>query len=328
MLRYSLILLAGLATAGYAGAATWADGLFEELNKDFGSVPRGLLQSHEFRVVNNTRQVVNISSVRVSCGCTTASVKDGKSLLNPGEETAILARMDTSRFIGVRSVTIYVQFDRPQFEEVRLWVSANARNDFSVTPDTLNVGQVKRGSSQSAAVNLTFYGSREVRILTAKGESNYILPEFKEIRRDAEVTYQLSARLRPDTPVGKWFTDVWVTTNMPSLPQIRVPLTVEVESALTASPEAVAMGKLKLMGESERRVVVRGVQPFKITKIQGVDDQLQVQDSTVGTREVHVLTVKFKGDRPGNITRRIRVLTDLTGENEIDFQINAVVQDE
>jgi hypothetical protein len=319
--------LAGFCASGYAGAATWADGLFDELHKDFGSVPRGPTLTHHFRVTNNTRQAINLSSIRVSCGCVSASAF--KTYLNPGESTAILARMDTSRFIGVRSVTIYVQFDRPHFEEVRLWVSANARHDFNVTPDTLNIGQVKRGTTPGSAVNLTFYGNTDAQIVSVKGESNYIIPEFKEVRRlDTEVVYQLSAKLRADIPVGKWYTDVWVRTNLPSIPQVRVPLTVEVESALTASPETVALGKLKVKGESERRVIIRGVKPFKITKIQGVDDEVQVRDNTVEAKEVHVLTVKIKPENAGAVSRRIKVLTDLKEDGEIDFQISALVTDE
>ena len=118
MLRYSLVVLAGLWAAGPALSATWADALFEEFSKDFGSGPRGPTLSHPFRVHNNTRGPVNIASVRVSCGCVSAQAL--KAHLEPGESTHIVASMDTTRFTGLKTVTIYVQFDRPSFEEVRL----------------------------------------------------------------------------------------------------------------------------------------------------------------------------------------------------------------
>jgi len=327
MLRYSLVLLAGFWVAGTAGAATWADGLFDELNKDFGSVPRGPTLEHRFRVHNNTRTAVNIAGIRVSCGCVSAYAS--KPFLNPGEETTIVARMDTTRFIGPKSVTVYVTFDRPAVEEVRLWVQANGRNDFNVTPDTLAVGTVKRGGAPSATTQITFYGNPGAQITSAKGESNYIQPAFTEVRRtDAEVVYQLTTKLRSDTPVGKWYTDVWVKTNIPSMPQLRVPLTVEIESALTVNPEAVALGKVKVNTEAERRVIVRGAKPFKITKIQGVDDALQVKDATPGDKEVHVLVVKVKPERSGNLTRKVKVHTDLKEDGEIDFLVQAAVADE
>src|SRR5262249_50291599 len=135
MLRYSLILLAGLGFVAPAGAATWADTLFEEFNKGFGSTPNGTGLGHHFRVGNKTRGPVNISNLRVSCGCVTVTAH--KATLAPGEETAIHAKMNTAVFTGPRTVTIFVQFDRPALEEVRLWVRANSRHDFSVSPDTL-----------------------------------------------------------------------------------------------------------------------------------------------------------------------------------------------
>src|SRR5216684_2180956 len=94
MSRYCLIVAVGLVAAAPAAAGTWADALFDDLSKDFGSVPRGPTLTHPFRVVNNTKSPVAISGIRVSCGCTSASAQ--KSTLQPGEETTVVAKMDTS----------------------------------------------------------------------------------------------------------------------------------------------------------------------------------------------------------------------------------------
>lgn len=324
MLRYSLVLVAGIWLAGTAGAATWADGLFEELSKDFGSVPRGPTLTHHFRVVNKTRQPVNIQRVHVSCGCVSATAL--KTYLRPGEDTTILARMDTTRFTGPKTVTVYVTFDQPNFEEVRLWVQANGRNDFALSPDALAFGQVKRGGTPAASVNVTFYGHTGAQIVSAKGESNYIQPVIAEVRRtDYEVVYRVTAKLRKDTPVGKWYTDVWVKTNVEGLPHLRVPLTVDVESPLTISPSLLSLGAVKVLSENQRRVIVRGVKPFKITSVKGGDDAVQVRTQTSEAREVHVLTIQLKPGQAGTLDRTLRVLTDLKEDNEIDFRVHAVV---
>jgi hypothetical protein len=324
MLRYSLVVVAGLWAAGPALSATWADALFEEFSKDFGSVPRGPTLSHPFRVVNNTRGPVNIASVRVSCGCVSASAV--KTHLEPGEATHILARMDSTRFTGLKTVTIYVQFDQPKFEEVRLWVQANGRNDFTVAPDTLAFGQLKRGGTPTVSVLLSFYGAADMKITEVTCESNYIQAKATEVRRqDSEVTYQLTARLRADAPVGKWYTDVWLKTNNPGITPIRVPSTVEIESALSISPETVALGSVKAQGESERRVIVRGIKPFKILKVLGTDNQVVVRDNTQQAKPVHVLTVKLRAGQPGELSRTLRILTDLADDSQIDFHVNAQI---
>ena len=324
MFRYGLVVAAVLGAAGPALSATWADALFEEFSKDFGSVPRGPMLTHAFRVVNNTRETVNIASIRVSCGCVTAVAHKGQ--LEPGESTHIVAQMDTTRFTGLRSVTIYVQFNHPAFEEVRLWVQANGRNDFSITPDTLAFGQLKRGGSPTASVLLAFYGNTDVQITEVKCESNYIQPRVQEVRRtESEVTYQVTAQLRADAPVGKWYTDVWVKTNHAGMPPIRVPLTVEIESALSVNPETVTLGPLKPQTEGERRVIVRGVKPFKVAKVLGTNDRLLVHVDSQLAKPVHVLTIKLKAGEPGELNRTLSVLTDLADDNKIDFHVNAQI---
>ena len=324
MSRYCLVVLAGLWAASPAFSATWADALFDEFSKDFGSVPRGPMLSHPFRVVNNTRVPVNIASVRVSCGCVSAVAVKGH--LEPGESTHIIARMDTTRFTGVKSVTVYVQFDQPAFEEVRLTVQANGRNDFTVTPDTLAFGQLKRGGTPSVSVLLAFFGNPDIQVTEVKCESHYIKPVVQEVRRqDVEVTYQISARLRADAPVGKWYTDVWVKTNNLGMPAIRVPLTVEIESALSINPETLTLGVVKPQSESERRVIVRGAKPFKIVKIEGTDAQLIVRDNTPQSKPVHVLTIKFRAGPPSEFARTLRILTDLVDDNKVEFHVNAQV---
>jgi hypothetical protein len=305
-------------------AAGWADGLFDELSKDFGSVPHGQLLTHNFRIANTTRNPVNISHVRVSCGCTSAVVNRG--YLNPGEETTLTARMDSSVFFGVRTVTIFVNFDRPGFDEVRLWVQANSRSDFVMTPHQMAFGQIKRGSGPTATVSITFYGNQGARITEVKGESNYVQPSLQEQRRsDGEVTYQLTAKLRPDTPVGKWYTDLWVKTNVATMAQLRVPLTVEIESALSVSPEVINLGSVKVGAEVEKKVIVRGVKPFKLAGLEGEDAELAVKDSTTDAKAVHVLTVRLKPSKAGDFGRTVRVRTDLPDDGQTDFRVTAQV---
>jgi len=325
MLRYSFVLVAGLWVAGSAGASTWADGLFSELSKDFGHVSRGPTLKHHFRVVNNTKSTVTASGVRVSCGCVSATLL--ASVLKPGESTTLEARMDTTRFTGPKTVTIFVTFSEPEFREVRLWVQANGRNDFVLSPDTFNLGQVKRGTTPAATTTLTFYGHPGAKITSVKGESNYVQPSYEEKgRQEFEVSYQLAVKMRSDTPVGRWFTDVWVTTDIPGLPKIRVPLAVDVESPLVVTPSLAAFGSVKTKADADRRLIVRGTGPFKITEIKGQTDGIEVRKSD-DAKEIHVITVRIRPDKAGVIDRTLTVVTDMKEDNRIDFRVNAAVSD-
>jgi hypothetical protein len=324
MLRYSLVCVVGLCLAVPAWAGSWADVLFEEASKDFGTVPHGPSLTHLFRLTNNLDRPLHISGVRVSCGCTSARAR--KSTVQPGKSTVIEARMDTQRFFGSKTVTIFVTFDQPQWAEARLWVQANSRDDLSVTPETLTIGRAKRGSAASATVNVTFQGDGHWQIVGVERESNYVQTSVKEIRRaGTDIRYRLTATMRPDTPVGKWYSDVWLKTSNPSMPRIRVPLNVEIEAPLSLSSAMVTLGDVKAGDQAERKIIVRGAQPFRITKIEGADEQLTVQDSTTESQPAHVLTITLKSDKVGEVNRRLKVVTDLKEDGEIEFQAKGQV---
>ena len=325
MLRYSLVLALGLAFTGTASASNWADSMFDELSRDFGSVPRGPTLTHPFRLVNKTNATVHISSVRVSCGCTSAQAI--QTTLAPGQETAILIQMDTRRFIGSKNVTIYVQFDQPKFDEVRLWVQANSRDDVSIAPEALAFGKIKRGNGGhdhgygfvSRQSKLADYRHHQRKQLCAD-QLRAGAP-----REGGEVAYKLIATMRADAPAGKWFTDVWLQTNNNGSPKIRVPLTVEIEAPLTVSPPTVGLGQVKAGKIAERKVIVRGVQPFRIVSVEGADKELTVQDSTNDSKTVHVLTVTLQPQTVGELLRTLRVVTDLKSDETIEFNASAQI---
>ena len=322
MVRYSLLCVALLGVAGQAHAQ-WADGLFDELSRDFGSVPRPN-SAHPFRVVNNTKQPIHIASVRVSCGCVAA--RPIQNYLQPGQETAILGKMDTNRFINTKTVTIFVTFDQPRFEEVRLWVQADSREDVMFSPDNIAFGRVKRGSVPESKITIAFLGGAQTQILDAKSESNYVQPNLQEVRRPTgESAYEVTAKLRSDTPAGKWYTDIWLRTNNPAIPRLRVPVTVEVEAALSVHPNTVSLGQVKAGTESDRKVIIRGVRPFRIIGISGTDGQLQVRPTNNDSKAVHVLTVTLNPRQIGDLSRNIRVQTDIKTGGDIEFNAQAQV---
>src|SRR5262249_31405929 len=145
-------------------------------------------------------------------------------------------------------------------------------------------------------------------------------PTVKEIKRPGgDTAYEIYAKLRKDTPAGKWYTDLWLTTNNPSMPRLRVPVTVEVESPLTLNPSTVALGQVKAGTESDRKVIIRGLRPFRITGITGTDNELQVRTTSNESKAVHVLTVTLSPREAGKLERDIRVQTDLSNSTDIEF---------
>ncbi len=149
---------------------------------------------------------------------------------------------------------------------------------------------------------------------------------MREIARGVgDVTYEVVAKIRSDIPAGKWYTDIWLKTNNPNVPKLRVPVTVEVEATLSANPNTVSLGQVKAGAELDRKVIIRGISPFRITGITGTDNQIRVIESNSESKTVHVLTVTLNPVGPGLLTRLIRVHTDLQNGGDIEFNAQADV---
>jgi len=322
MLRFNVVLAAGLFAAAPVSAAGWAGGMLSEQGKDFGLVPRGPTLTHYFQVTNNTGKPVHISGVRVSCGCTTATALQNQ--LAPGESTAIQALMDTRRFSGHKQVTIFVTFDQPQWEEATVFVRAYGTDDISITPAELGFpGKVKQGTPATAKVTVQLLGINW-QVQGAESDSGYIEPAFKELRRDnGSVVYEVTASLRKDTPPGHWFTDVWLRTNQTGLPKVRIPLSVDIESAST-SPRTISFGEIKAGESAERKFSVKGEKPFRVTKVEGADGEVTAKTSEEPKAEQEV-TITFKPSKAGKFDRKLIVVTDSTDLKKIEVQAHGNV---
>jgi hypothetical protein len=233
MIRHALVVLMLVGFAGSAPAATWAESLFDSTSHDFGTVPRGPVVTHYFRVTNTTGQPLHIASVRVSCGCLSASAT--RQDVPPGESTTIVAQLHTTRFHGYWRKPMYVTFDRPQWSEVTIMVQAVSRDDVALSPDSLAFGRIAHGTARDASVEVLLSGGNW-KVLEAKSESDYVQPQVRLLRQDAgESTYQVTVRLRPDLPAGNWFTGIKVATNNPGIPELNIPVTVEVSAPANAN---------------------------------------------------------------------------------------------
>jgi hypothetical protein len=325
MLRFRLAILASLMFSMPAVADSWGDALFEERSKDFGSVPRGPTLEHPFRLTNTTGSAVHIASLRVSCGCTSAVAL--QSYVESGQTAVIDARMDTRRFSGIKSVTIYVQLDQPSWDEVRLVVRANSRDDLIITPEAFTLGNVIKGETPSLSATVTRYGSDQWAITDIERESNYVVTNIQEVhRQNGTVSYQITAGIRANTPAGRWFTDVWATTNDPSMPRIRIPLSVTVEPSLSVNLPTVFLGDVKAGTEITRKVTLRGAQPFRITQVAGADNRLRVRDNVRdNNKSVHDLTITLKPETAGDWNRKVKIATDLKEGGQIEFETTAHV---
>jgi len=290
-------LLAGWAVLVLTGSAfAGATDFFTETSKDFGTTPRGPVLTHYFYLKNTSDKAVTMGQPRVSCGCVSATILKGQ--LQPGETTAVVAYMDSKKIPVTntqRQVTVFVPFLAPLAEEVQLKVSAIAREDLVMSPDTIAFGTIRKGAGGKAMTKVTFFSDAKWVVSDPTSSGAYVKPSVKEVKRGGgEVAYEVTAELDTACPAGNWTADIWVKTSTPGMDKSRIPVTVNVINTIAVNPEAVTFGDVKVGQPSEQKVILQASGKFKVIEVKGGDDgEVKVEDTTTGAAPVHILKVTY-----------------------------------
>jgi RNA polymerase sigma factor (sigma-70 family) len=111
------------------GPAQKGDAMFPDgRDQDFGILLNGQTVTRVLRVANTTPNSMKLASVRTSCGCVTCSVSSKP--LGANEEGTLAIAVDSSRFRGPKTITLFLRVERSgAAEEYRLTISANSQTD-------------------------------------------------------------------------------------------------------------------------------------------------------------------------------------------------------
>lgn len=290
----SIVVTVGLVTPVWAAGAA---SLFSEREKDFGASPRGALLVHYFRFTNTTTQPLVLGTPRVSCGCVSVALSHQR--VAPGETAAVIAYMDTRRIPTpntVKSVTIYVPFLSPSVEEVTLRVQTIARDDLSISPDQLDFGTVPAGQTAQRTATITFSGDPNWQITEAISTGGYVRVELSPpLRQGQRVSYTVTATLEKGCPAGHWMCELLFRTNYPGTPRLRIPVTVTITpSVVAARPQTVTFDRARPGQPQEQRITLALEQPFRIVRVDGADDQVQVILESDETRSTHGVVIAVR----------------------------------
>lgn len=316
-----------LLSSSVAHGQDWAQQMFKVSTHDFGTIARAAKAEYEFAFQNVYQEDVHIASVHASCGCTSPWVKDGKDTLKTWETGAVVAHINSDKFLGAKGATITVTFDRPYYAEVRLQVRTHIRDDVVLNPGSIQFGSVEEGSAAAQSLAIGTSPQSNWRILDVKSDNPHLSGEVVEFKRDWEqVVYHLTVRLNGNAPAGYLHDHVMLVTDDPERSQIAVAVDGRVAAGVTVGPRVLSMGVLQPGQKVSKQVVVRGKEPFRITQIKAEGEGFEVAvPGADQPKQLHVVPVTFTaGDKPGTVMETIHIETDLGGKTA-EFSAQAVV---
>jgi hypothetical protein len=318
------VLMVG-TTAASAQSGAWADKMFKGANEhNFGSVPRGAQLYHRFLMTNIWAVPLELTSVRVSCGCVTAtpSVK----LLQPSQSAYLDVTMDAHRFTGSKTVSIYITLGPQYTSTATLRVSANSRADVVFNPGQINFGVVQRGQAATQVIDVESAGVLDWRLTELdKGSAPVDVVGEQLYRERGRVGYRLRMTLKPDAPAGLLKHELLLKTNDPASPLLTVLLEAVVQAPVTVKPNPLKLGSVPVGQTVTRRVNVYGGKPFKILAIEGLGDGIQAADLPQAAASVQTVTLSCQAAQPGEYRRQLRIQTDLPDQPPVVVTIEGTV---
>ena len=107
----------------------------QQMEFDFGTIKIGEIVSHNFTLANSGGDLLKITDVHASCGCTAA--KPDKNELAPGESINIKVDFNSTGKIGKQEKYVYVKTNDPNNKELK----------FKFTGNVIDVPEVKDSPS-------------------------------------------------------------------------------------------------------------------------------------------------------------------------------------
>jgi len=334
VLALGLVMLS--ARPAWAQTA-WGDKIFlakGTTSHDFGTVARGAQVKHRFLIKNIYKVPLEITSIRVSCGCVTLKPQGQAQFvapqqltlpikLQPNQESFIDVNMDARVFSGPKTVSIFVTVG-PQFiSTATLQVTAVARQDVVFNPGTVDFGIVQGGQTPTQILDVEYSGTLEWQISeVVKNSSAPFQVKVEELYRQpasrfrvGKVGYRFNVMLKSNAPPGAFKQDIILKTNDPNSPTLSVSVEGTVQASLTVAPSIVNFGSLKVGDKAEKIVLVRGAsRPFRILGVDGLEGGLTVEVQNEA-KASHTLRIRCEPTQAGEIRKLLLIRTDLERES-------------
>lgn len=321
MRKVALVLFAALtfSPAVIAQQPAWADKLFGgETIHDFGTVVRGAQLKHSFKITNIYKVQLDITEVRVSCGCVRAEAS--AKVLQPNETATLNISMDGRQFVGSKTVRVFVTVGPKFVSTATLTVSANARGDVAFGPTEIDFGNLHRGQTPTKPIDVEYVGNmanwKVTEIVKNAGAPFELKVEDLPALPNGPPRkgYRILATMKADPPTGSFKQEVVLKTNDPAAPVLTFPILGNVQAGLAVSPSPILVKDLKVGESQSKKVFVRASRPFRITAVEGQGDGVTVdipnrQDTTL------VLTVHVNPTKVGDLRRKLLIRTDLDADS-------------
>lgn len=305
--------------------------VFSETVIDVGAVNKGDRASYEFTVQNEGDQVLQITEVKPSCGCT---VTEYDKTIKPGGTGKITAVVDTTNFKGPIAKSVKVFTNDPVNPRVNLVIKANIKTHVEIEPGYARFVAVYGEPNAKSVQKVWSREKPDLEILGAKSPYPHVKVAYAEATTDEREggvsgnQWRITVELDADAPVGPMADYIDVTTDHPERQTIRIPVSGFVRPVLSVTPRAADFGRREVTEPQTASLEIRNMSKSAVdlaeisTDVQGL--QAEIEPLEEGRLYKVLLTLK-PGMKKGRFRGLVTINTTSNKQPVLEVNVKGVV---
>ena len=225
---------------------------FENPDFNFGMIYKGQKVEHIYKFENRGKDILKISKVKTSCGCT-AAILTNKTVL-PGETGEIKATYNSGSYGGNVKKTITVTSNDPNSPKYKLSISGEIKEEISVKPKSVNFGSIYVGKEIERTIAIKPLTDSSLNIKKITSSKEFVKASIAEKNKDG---YIIKATLDNNLKIGRFSGGIFLETDNQRQPKVKIPFFGEVVGDITPYPKKIYYGFVNKGKEITRKVFVK-----------------------------------------------------------------------
>jgi hypothetical protein len=280
---------------------------------------------HAFAITNEGDDVLRISDVTTSCGCTVAELAQDGKILAPGESTEILATLSLKGRKGKLSKVIRVKSNDPKDPLFQLSLTGTVFAPIDVDPTLVNFGTIADDDPHSRTVSiaatepgLTF---RLVDVESSTDSVRLATETLEDGKR-----YKLTVSTVPGLDPGRILGTITVQTDHPVYTSQEIRITGDLLGDYRVSPPSILLPPVSAhVSEPLARQFTVGPgrrDRFKILTVEPPSEQIGYQLEELGPSfyRVRLSIANWEGLHG----KHLAIITDAPGEKRLEIPIRTL----
>ncbi len=303
------------------GAATGPRIKAAEPVHEFGEVWKGDNIEHTFIIENTGTELLKISKVKPSCGCTLTGAYDKE--IPPGGKGKIPVRISTKKLRSKITKNVTVDSNDPNTPKFRLSIKGSIKDRFVIDPpDAGSFGRIQPGAKLERILTLTNNMEKPVKLSLAKNptKEGAFVAELAETTPGQVYTLTIRGEGKYQEKVNR--ANFRVTTDMPKTPFIDVSASAYLPPRLEVNPPEIIIPKA-VARERTQRVSVRfnTVEQYKVTGATIDDPAVKVSFSD-DSRGRHYVSMDLPANyQPSAKGSTLKIQTDDPKNKNINVKV-------